>query len=112
LYRTVSVRRLYIGLTLLLLIVLAGTIGYSIIEQWGIIDSLFMTVITLTTVGYGEIHPLTDTGRVFTSFLIVAGVVAVGSILADFTRFLVEGEIRNYMERRMTKRTIRRLKDH
>jgi voltage-gated potassium channel len=110
--RTVSVRRLYASFSLVLLIVVVGTIGYAIIEKWDVVDSLFMTVITLTTVGYGEIHPLTDTGRVFTIFLIIAGVIVVGSILADFTRFLVEGEIRNYMERRLTKHTIKRLKDH
>jgi voltage-gated potassium channel len=110
--RTVSVRRLYASLFLLILIVLAGTAGYAIIEKWGVVDSLFMTVITLTTVGYGEIHPLTDMGRVFTIFLIISGVIVVGSILADFTRFIVEGEIRNYMETRLTKRAIKKLKDH
>lgn len=58
---------------LLLLILIAGTLGYCLIEQWSLLDSLYMTVITLATVGYGEIHPLSITGRVFTIFLIMGG---------------------------------------
>ncbi len=107
-----SVKRLYISFALLLLIVLVGTAGYAVIQGWGLLDSLFMTVITLTTVGFGEIHPLTDSGRVFTIFLIVSGMIVVAVIVAEFTRFLIEGEIRSYMERRLTKRAIEKLKDH
>ena len=110
--QTVSVRRLYASFSLLILIILIGTVGYAVIQKWGLLDSLFMTVITLTTVGYGEIHPLTDMGRIFTIFLIISGMITVGTIIAEFTRFLVEGEIRNYMERKLTKRTIKKLKDH
>lgn len=110
--QTVSVRRLYASFSLLLLIILIGTVGYAVIQKWGLLDSLFMTVITLTTVGYGEIHPLTDMGRIFTIFLIISGMITVGTIIAEFTRFLVEGEIRNYMEIKLTKRTIEKLKDH
>jgi voltage-gated potassium channel len=107
-----SVKRLYVSFTLLVLIVLVGTLGYAGIQGWGLLDSLFMTVITLTTVGFGEIHPLTDTGRIFTILLIISGMIVVAVIVAEFTRFLVEGEIRSYMDRRQTKRAIEKLKDH
>jgi len=58
---------------LLLLILIAGTLGYHFIEGWSLFDSLYMSVITLATVGYSETHPLTIPGRVFTIFLILGG---------------------------------------
>ena len=50
-----------------------GVVGYTVIEGWGVFQALYMTVITITTVGYGEVYGLTEKGRVFTIFLIIAG---------------------------------------
>jgi voltage-gated potassium channel len=63
-------------------------------------------------VGYGEIHPLTDTGRIFTIFLIISGMVVFGVVIGELTRSLIEGEIRDFMEKKRTTRTIEKLKDH
>ena len=52
---------------------LVGTVGYMIIEGWGILDSIYMTITTITTVGYREVHPLSDGGRIFSLFLILGG---------------------------------------
>ena len=51
-----------------------GTLGYVIIEDWSFFDALYMTIITLTTVGYEEVHSLSNTGRIFTIFLVLSGV--------------------------------------
>ena len=65
----------------LALVAAAGVCGYSVIEGWGLLDSTYMTVITLAGVGYGETHPLSDSGRVFTICLILfgMGVLALGA---------------------------------
>jgi voltage-gated potassium channel len=109
---TVSEWRLIAGIILAFLVIILGTGGYVIIEGWTVLDSLYMTVITLSTVGYGEIHPLNPAGQIFTIVLILSGIVVVSLVLASFARFIIEGEIRNVMEERRTKREVSRLRDH
>jgi len=65
-----NTRHLIISVFLLAFIITIGTAGYITIEGWNIIDAVYMTVITLTTVGYGEVHEVSKTGRVYTIFLI------------------------------------------
>jgi voltage-gated potassium channel len=57
-----------------LLIVVGGSIGYSLIERWDFIDSLYMTIITVSTTGFEEIYPMSTLGRIFTMFLIIMGI--------------------------------------
>src|SRR3990170_3952331 len=85
-----SSRRLLLAILVILLALLVGVIGYQLIEGWNFFDSLFMTVTTLATVGYGEIHPLSPAGRVFTIFLILVGVGALTYGLTAGTAFVVE----------------------
>jgi voltage-gated potassium channel len=70
---------------------IAGTLWYGLVEQWHWLDAVYMTVITLTTVGYGETHPLGDRGHIFTIALILAGVITIGYIVNRFTEALIEG---------------------
>lgn len=67
-------KRILFILFLIAFLIFTGTAGYMIIEKWNLIDSLYMTVIKLSTVGYGEIYHLSNTGRLFTIFLIVGGI--------------------------------------
>jgi voltage-gated potassium channel len=97
---------------LLLLILIAGTIGYHFIEQWSIFDSLYMTVITLATVGYGETHPLTTQGRVFTIFLILGGMGIILYGISEITQFIVQGGIGGILRRRKMERTIKKITQH
>lgn len=68
----------------------AGTLGYMVIEHWGWLDALFMTVTTLTTVGYGEVHPLSYAGRVFTVAFILAGVGLFLTVASDMAEIFLE----------------------
>ncbi len=104
--------RLAYGLTIVLVITLMGTLGYHFLEGWPLADALYMTVISMTTVGYGETFPLSQTGRMFTILLLICSVGAVGYVVSILATFLIEGEFaRLVFGRRMDKR-IAKLTDH
>jgi len=65
--------KLFAALIIVAAIFITGTAGYVYIEGWSVFDSLYMTAITLTSVGYQEVHPLSRAGRVFTIFLVICG---------------------------------------
>ncbi|MDD5510252.1 MAG: potassium channel family protein [Dehalococcoidales bacterium] len=87
-------KRLRQGLIILICIVAAGTIGYMYIEGWSFGEAVYMTVITIATVGYGEVHPLSATGRIFTIVLIAGGVSGAAFVLGAFIEYIVEGKFR------------------
>lgn len=99
-------------LSLLCFILFIGVIGYHLIERWSLFDALYMTVITLATVGYGETHPLSATGRVFTMFLILGGMGMILYGVSRITSFIVEGEMSGILRRRRMNRTISHLSNH
>ena len=93
-------------------LVLIGTSGYMIIEGWPVSDAIYMTIITLATVGYGEVHQVSGVGRIFTIFLIVAGVGYFMYVVGLLVQFLVEDRIRVILGRRKLDKQIAKLKDH
>jgi len=97
---------------LLLIVILAGTIGYRIIEGWSLVDSLFMTVTTISTVGYSEVHPLSTLGRIFSIFLILGGVGAAFHILTTLVQHIIEGEFGIRIGRQRMEAKIKKLRDH
>ena len=99
-------------LGMLAAILTVGTAGYRVIEGWPWEDCLYMVVITLSTVGYGEVRSLSPAGKAFTMLLILAGVGLVTYAIGTITRMIVEGEIQTILGRRRTMSRIRRLKDH
>jgi voltage-gated potassium channel len=105
-------RHFLIIVALLAFTIAAGTIGFEVIEGWGFMDALYMTVITIATVGYQEIRPLGDAGRVFNMILIFFGLGTTTYVAASVVRFMVEGRIRAIMGRRRLDRRIDRLKGH
>ena len=93
-------------------LILIGTGGYMIIEGWPFSDAIYMTIITLATVGYGEVHQVSGGGRIFTIFLIVSGVGYFMYVVGLLVQFLVEDRIRVILGRRKLDKQIARLKDH
>jgi voltage-gated potassium channel len=89
-----------------------GTIGYMLIERWNAFDALYMTVITVASVGFGEVHPLSTAGRAFTIALIVVGLGTVAYGLSAITAFWVEGNLLHLWEKRKMERRISALRDH
>lgn len=105
-------RRLIIALALVLFIVSFGTIGYIVVEGWNFQDSLYMTVTTLTTVGYREVRELSSAGRWFTIILIIGGVGTMLYALSAGAKVLMEGEFQEVLGRRRLEKKMKELKDH
>ena len=89
-----------------------GTIGFMVVEGYPAFDAFYMTLITVATVGYMEIHPLSHAGRVFNSFLILFGVSAVFFGVGALTQTIIELELQDTFGKRRRKRVIDGLKDH
>jgi len=104
--------RLRFPLLLLGFALVYGTAGFIVLESYGFLDSLYMTVTTLTTVGFGEIQPLGPGGRAFTISLIVVGVVAVFGLIAEVTTLVAGGSLNRLLERRAMQRRIADLDGH
>ena len=107
-----SIRHLKLCILLLILVILLGVSGYMTIEKWDFLDALYMSVTTLTTVGYGEVHELSNLGRLFTMLFIIIGVVYFLYIAGAVVQFMVEGQIRTILGRRSLDKKIDRLKNH
>ncbi len=104
--------RLYYSLAAIVVLTLIGTFGYHLIEGWSLFDGLYMTVITLATIGYGEVHPLSPAGRSFTLGLILIGVAVFGFLISVMTQTLIETEITAVLGRRKMFKDISRLNGH
>jgi voltage-gated potassium channel len=105
-------RRVLLGLLVLLAITIVGVAGYRIIEGWSLFDALYMTIITITTVGYAEVHPLSTDGRVFTMVLVVGGVGGALYALVGIMQFVVEGQFGTTLARRRMDNRISQLRRH
>ncbi len=106
------VRHLKVSIIVLALLVTLGSLGFMGIEGWGFLDSLYMTVITLATVGFQEVHPLSHTGKVFTMLLIVFGVSVLGYIVGSLAQIMFEGQFQRIMGRKKVEKQIDALSGH
>ena len=104
-------RFLYIGLAIATTL-LVGTVGFILIAGYPPFDAFYMTLITMTTVGYAEIHPLTQAGRIFNSFLLIFGVTTIFIAVGAMTQTIIEMEFGDAIGKRRNKRMIEKLKDH
>jgi len=103
---------LRLALTMLFATILVGTFTYHYVEQWSLLDSFYMVVITLSTVGYREVYPLSDGGKVVTMLVIGLGLASLTVLAASLTRLILEGELREVLGRRKMERDISKLVDH
>lgn len=104
--------RIYYFLLLLLLIVSGGTTGYVLIEGWSAVDSFYMTVITISTVGFQEVHDLSEYGRLFTAFLIISSFGTFAYAITSITTYIVGGEYRKYFKDYKAIKQSKGMKDH
>jgi voltage-gated potassium channel len=101
-----------LAIAMLVAVVAGGTAGYMLIEGWNLFDALYMTVTTVATVGYGEIHPLSPRGRLFTVVLIFGGVGTAFYTVTLLATLVVEGGLHQRFERRRAARMLEQIKDH
>ena len=106
------VRHLRISVASLVSIIALGTLGYSIIEGWQAFDALYMTVITLATVGFKEVQPLSQEGKLFTIILIISGTGMIAYTLSCLLQFTLEGQLRKILGRKKLESRISKLRDH
>ncbi len=93
-------------------IIFLGTVGFSIVEKWNWLDSLYMTLITVTTVGFGEVHPLSENGRLITLLILAGGLITFSVGVSTLTRFVVEKELGTIFWRKRMEKDLKNLKNH
>ncbi len=104
-----SLLKAFVGIAI---IIAVGTFGYHFIEGWTFLEGLYMTVITITTIGFKEVRELSDSGRIFTLVIIFSGIGMVTYALVTGSRMIIEGEIQNILSRRRYMKTIEKIHDH
>lgn len=105
-------RRAIFSFGLIALVISFGTFGYVAIEGWDLLDSVYMTIITLTTVGFKEVHDLSFNGKIFTIILIIGGVGTVLYALSTGAKFVLEGELQEIFGRRILEKKLKDLNEH
>ena len=115
--RTTALRKenfksIYFALSLLVFVILMGVVGYVFIEDYSLHEAFFMTIITISTVGFREVHPLSPVGQVFTAMLIVISIGIFAYAVTTLTRYIVDGVLRNYIKDNKVKNRIEKLEDH
>lgn len=108
----VRVRPFVVAILLAVLLTLVGAEGYRLIEGWAWLDSMYMVIITLSTVGYGEVHELSTPGRIWTILILVSGVALVGYTAARTIEFFTEGTFHGYRRSRRMQQQIDAMSDH
>ena len=113
-FQEVSSRTIKIGIGLLLSILIVGAAGYYYIEDMTLLDSIYMTVITVSTVGFKEVgsHPLSADGKVFTIALIISSLGSLAYVGSNMARFIFDGELANYIKTYRVDKKIAKLKNH
>lgn len=89
-----------------------GTAGYMLLSDYSFIDALYMTVITVTTVGFGELRPFSVQEKVFTIFLILTSITVFGYAISAFSEYLVSGKLFEYFKHKNVEKKIKKLKNH
>ncbi len=105
-------KKLRFAITLLLITIVISTLGYHFIEGMTFFDSFYMTMITISTVGFEELLPLSVPGRILTLFVIATGISLAGYTLGTLLRMFIEGELRKSFGRRKVEKKVSQLKNH
>lgn len=104
--------KIILAVGLIILVITFGASGYMLIEGWSFLDALYMTITTLTTVGFREVHELSEAGMIFTLVLIMVGVGTVLYALSAGAQIIIEGELQELFGRKRLEKKIKGIKDH
>ncbi|APY00907.1 potassium channel family protein [Lacinutrix venerupis] len=104
--------KIYLALALLVFVLLVGVLGFKIISEYSWVDAVYMTVITITTVGFGEVQPLDDNAKIFTVFLILSSVVIVGYALSIITEYILSSNNLEDLKKKKMQKKIDELQNH
>lgn len=105
-------RRLILAFILLSFTILTGIVGYMIIEGYNVLDAFYMTVVTISTVGYREVKPLTENGKLFTSVYIILNLTFFAFLVSTVAKYIFEGELNKIYNIIMKGREVSKLKGH
>lgn len=104
--------KLYWAISLILVVLMTGVIGYWLLEDYPLLDAVYMTVLTVGTVGYREVYDLDVSGKIFTSFLILFSLGSFAYALSVITRYIIEGEFQLYFKNYKVNKEISKLNGH
>ena len=104
--------KIYFPVGILLLITMVGTVGYMFIEHYNLLNAFYMTVITMATVGFSEVRPLTDDGKMFTAFLIITSFGTFAYAVTNITSYIADGEFKEYFKTRRLTTELEKLENH
>jgi len=104
--------KLYVSIIFFISVVAIGVIGYMILSAANFLDALYMTIITMTTVGFGELHPLNEQEKIFTIFLILMSIVVYAYSVTALSEYLVNGKLLQLLKLRKVQQKIQNLKNH
>ena len=100
------------ALGLIVLVLAIGVTGYMLMSDYTFVDALYMTVITISTVGFGEINPLNEQEKLFTVFLITTSIVSFGYTVSAFTEYIVSGQLFQQIKLKKVQKRIEQLHGH
>ncbi|MEN8858437.1 MAG: potassium channel protein [Flavobacteriaceae bacterium] len=100
------------ALLLLVLVITIGVLGYMFLSGYSLVDALYMTVITVSTVGFGEIEPLNDQEKLFTIFLITISIISFGYTVSAFTEYIISGQLFQQLKLKKVQKKIEKLNGH
>ena len=105
-------KKLYLSLSLLLVIIFVGIFGFEMIERYNFVEAFYMTIITISTVGFTEIHPLSTSGRIFTSFLIIFSFGTFAYTITSITIYILDGEFKRYFKDFRINKKVDKISNH
>ncbi len=105
-------RKVLLSLLTLFILIGSGASGYILVEGWEPFEALYMTVITVSTVGYKEVYPLSREGQIFTVLLIIFGTGTLAYTVGSLFQFMVEGQLKKLLGRKKLQKQISHMKDH
>lgn len=107
-----TLTRFKFSIIVLILILWIGVIGYMHIEKWNFLDALYMTIIAITTVGFGEVHNLTYNGKIFTILFLISSVGTTMYLIGTLSQIVIEGQIRSVLGRKKMEKDLQKIRGH